>query len=63
MSRKLGALTLALAILVGAMGLKTLLTANSKGAVVMANGVSPVPPFQPPPPPPNAPGQQQPGPK
>jgi hypothetical protein len=43
MSRKLGALALALAILVGAMELKTLVTAHSKSAVIMANGVSPVP--------------------
>ncbi len=43
MSRKLGAVALALGILVGAMGLKTLVTANSKSAVTMASGVSPVP--------------------
>jgi hypothetical protein len=43
MSRKLGAMALALGILVGAMGLKTLVTTHSNSAVVMANGVSPVP--------------------
>jgi hypothetical protein len=43
MSRKLGALALALGILVGAMELKTLVTAHGKTAVIMANGVSPVP--------------------
>jgi hypothetical protein len=43
MSRKLGAVVLALGILVGAMGLKTLVATHSKSAVVMANGVSPVP--------------------
>lgn len=49
MSRRLGALTLALGILVGAMGLKTLVSAHAKNAVVMANGVSPIPtyPFKP----------------
>jgi hypothetical protein len=45
MSRKLGAVALALGILVGAMGLKTVVTAKAKGAFVMANGVSPVPPI------------------
>jgi hypothetical protein len=44
MSRKLGALALALGILVGAMELKAVVTANANGTVVMANGVSPVPP-------------------
>ena len=47
MSRKLGVLVLAMGILVGAMGLKTMVTANAKGAVIMANGVSPVPPITP----------------
>jgi hypothetical protein len=51
MSRKLGALALALGILVGAMGLKTLVSAKSNAAVVLANGVSPVPIHLPPPPP------------
>ena len=44
MSRKLGALALALGILVGAMELKTLVAAHSNSVVIMANGVSPVPP-------------------
>ena len=47
MSRKLGALALALGILVGAMELKTLVTAQGKSAVIMANGSSPVPPQRP----------------
>jgi len=45
MSRKLGAVALALGILVGAMGLKTMIAAHSTGAVVMANGLSPAPPI------------------
>jgi hypothetical protein len=48
MSRKLGALALALGILAGAMELKSLVTAHGKTAVIMANGVSPVPKFPPP---------------
>jgi hypothetical protein len=42
MSRKLGAIALALAILVGAMGLKTVLSAGS-GTILTANGPDPVP--------------------
>lgn len=42
MSRKLGAIALALAILVGAMGLKTVLSAGT-GTVLTANGPDPVP--------------------
>jgi hypothetical protein len=42
MSRKLGAITLAMAILVGAMGLKTILTAGA-GTVLTANGPAPMP--------------------
>lgn len=42
MSRKLGALALAMGILVGAMGLKTVLTAHAKG-VLTANGPAPMP--------------------
>jgi hypothetical protein len=37
MSRKLGTLVLAMGILVGAMGLKTVVTAHAKGTLV-ANG-------------------------
>jgi hypothetical protein len=48
MSRKLSALALALGILVGAMELKTLVTAHSHGVVIMANGVSPMPKLPPP---------------
>jgi len=43
MSRKLGAVALALGILVGAMGLKTMIAAHTNSAVVMANGSSPLP--------------------
>ena len=55
MSRKLGVLVLAMGILVGAMGLKTMVSANAKTAVMMANGVSPVPPPIKDPPPNNPP--------
>jgi hypothetical protein len=44
MSRKLTALLLAMLILVGAMGLKTVVAAHSNGAVMMANGSAPYPP-------------------
>jgi hypothetical protein len=47
MSRKLGALALALGILVGAMELKSLVTVHGKTTVIMANGVSPVPKLPP----------------
>lgn len=44
MSRKLGALTLAMSILVGAMALKTVVSSHAKGTPVMvANGPDPVP--------------------
>ncbi len=49
MSRKLGAVALAMAILVGAMGLKSVLSTGSS-AVMIANGPDPVPtrnPFPP----------------
>jgi len=46
MSRKLGALVLAMGILVGAMGIKTALS-STKGTVMMANGPAPLP-FPPP---------------
>lgn len=49
MSRKLGVFVLAMGILVGAMGLKTMVGAHAKTTVMMANGVSPVPPPLPPP--------------
>jgi hypothetical protein len=44
MSRKLTALLLAMLILAGAMGLKTVVVAHSNGAVMMANGGAPWPP-------------------
>ena len=47
MSRKLGAIALALGILVGAMGLKTMIAAHSNAAAVMANGITPAPPRPP----------------
>ena len=43
MSRKLTALLLAMFVLAGAMGLKTVVMAHSDGAVMMANGSDPVP--------------------
>jgi hypothetical protein len=42
MSRKLGAVVLGMAILVGAMGFKSVLTAST-GTVLTANGPAPVP--------------------
>jgi hypothetical protein len=44
MSRKLTALFLAMLILAGAMGLKTVVAAHTNGAVMMANGGGPWPP-------------------
>jgi hypothetical protein len=44
MSRKLGALALALGILVCSMGLKTALSNNHVNGVVVANGPDPFPP-------------------
>jgi len=53
MSRKLGALVLAMGILVGAMGIKTAISAKMTGMGMMANGPAPPPaPRYPPPPPP-----------
>jgi hypothetical protein len=43
MSRKLGALVLAMGILVGAMGIKTVLSAKMTGTTMMANGPAPLP--------------------
>ena len=43
MSRKLGTIMVAMVILVGAMGLKTAVTPNTKGTVLMANGPAPPP--------------------
>lgn len=43
MSRKLAVVGLAMLVLAGAMGLKTVVAAHSDGSVIMANGASPVP--------------------
>ncbi len=43
MSRKLAVVFLTMLILVGAMGLKTVVAAHGDGSLVMANGASPVP--------------------
>jgi hypothetical protein len=44
MSRKLTVVFLTMLILVGAMGLKTVVTAHGDGSVIMANGAAPAPP-------------------
>ena len=45
MSRKLAAISLAMLVLVGAMSLKTIVTAKGDNSVMMArNGSAPVPP-------------------
>jgi hypothetical protein len=44
MSKKLVVVFLAMLVLVGAMGLKTIVTAHGDGSVIMANGVAPVAP-------------------
>jgi hypothetical protein len=51
MLRKLGALVLAMGILVGAMGIKTAFSAKMTG-MMTANGPAPPPPPRYPPPPP-----------
>jgi hypothetical protein len=43
MSRKLAVVFLAMLVLVGAMGLKTVVMAHGDGSLIMANGASPVP--------------------
>jgi hypothetical protein len=43
MSRKLAIVSLTMLILVGAMGLKTVVTAHGDGSLIMANGSSPAP--------------------
>jgi hypothetical protein len=43
MSRKLAVLFLAMLILAGAMGLKTIVAGHNDGTVMMANGGAPVP--------------------
>jgi hypothetical protein len=44
MSRKLAVVLLAMLILAGAMGLKTIVTAQVDGSVMLANGTAPIPP-------------------
>ncbi len=44
MSRKLAVVFLAMLVLVGAMGLKTVVTTHGDGSLVVANGASPAPP-------------------
>jgi hypothetical protein len=44
MSRKLTVVLLAMLVLVGAMGLKTVVVTHGDGSVVMANGSAPLPP-------------------
>lgn len=43
MSRRLSAVVLALGILVGAVGLKTVVMAHASSQVLMANGPAPMP--------------------
>lgn len=43
MSRKLAVVFLAMLVLVGAMGLKTVVTAHGDGSSIMANGSAPLP--------------------
>jgi hypothetical protein len=45
MSNKLVALFLALLVLVGAMSLKTIVTAHADGSVTLASGGAPMPPM------------------
>jgi hypothetical protein len=44
MSRKLTVVLLAMLVLVGAMGLKTVVVTHGDGSVIMANGSAPLPP-------------------
>ncbi|HZV90182.1 MAG TPA: hypothetical protein VFF95_21705 [Candidatus Binatus sp.] len=43
MSRKLAVVFLTMLVLVGAMGLKTVVTAHGDGSAIMANGAGPAP--------------------
>jgi hypothetical protein len=45
MSRKLAVLLLAMLVLAGAMGLKTVIASHNGGAVIMANAGGPRPPM------------------
>jgi hypothetical protein len=47
MSRKLAVISLSMLVLVGAMGLKTVVAAHSDGTVFTANGSAPPPPNPP----------------
>jgi hypothetical protein len=47
MSRISSAIFLAMLVLTGAMGLKTVVTAHGDSSVLMANGTAPVPPLPP----------------
>jgi len=49
MSRKLAVVSLSMLVLVGAMGLKTAVTAHGGGPVLTANGSAPPPPHPHPP--------------
>jgi len=44
MSRKLAVVLFAMVVLVGAMGLKTVVTAHGDGSIIMAAGSAPAPP-------------------
>jgi hypothetical protein len=44
MSRKLTVVLLAMLVLVGAMGLKTVVVTHGDGSTIMANGSAPLPP-------------------
>jgi hypothetical protein len=46
MSRKLAVLFMAMLVLAGAMGLKTVVAGHNKGAVMMANGAGLPPPIR-----------------
>jgi len=50
MTRKAVSVLLAMLVLVGAMGLKTVVATHDRGAVMMANGGAPFPPPLPTPP-------------
>ena len=45
MSRKLAVIFLAMLVLAGAMGLKTVVVAHGNGSVILANGGAPQPPM------------------
>jgi hypothetical protein len=47
MSRISSAIVLAMLVLTGAMGLKTVITTHGDSSVLMANGTAPIPPLPP----------------